>query len=271
MAETPVPVNETVQAAPTPPPEATPSAPLTRFRATASSGGKRSNAVFTIENLKAIMETVAVFSDTATFIIDTSGLKMRVLDKARIALLEVELPRSVFAGFDADGVGYVAVDAKSLLVALRRAKNKEVELKYEDGQLVLTIAGVRSFRVRALEASVEEAPQPKVNHTASAIVDADLLKEALVDARVMKADAVKLLAENGVLLFRAVNETKEVEVKLAPAEGNAASTYALDYLVKAAKAFNGVVEVKFGNNAPLELATTFNEGYIKVFIAPRVE
>ena len=33
----------------------------------------------------------------------------------------------------------------------------------------------------------------------------------------------------------------------------------------------GVVEVKFGTNAPLELATTFNEGYVKVFIAPRVE
>jgi hypothetical protein len=42
--------------------------------------------------------------------------------------------------------------------------------------------------------------------------------------------------------------------------------------VKVAKAFgDGVVEAKFGSNAPLELATTFNEGYIKVYVAPRVE
>jgi DNA polymerase III sliding clamp (beta) subunit (PCNA family) len=263
MAETPINPVENVEAVPTP------AKPLTRFRATVSGGD---NAVFTTDNLKSIIETVVAFSDAVTFLINADGIKVKVLDNARIALLDAALPRNVFISFDANGEGYVAVDAKSLLAVLRRAKNKEVELKFEDGVLVVTIAGVRSFRVRTLDSGKEEAPQPKTAHTAFAVIDAELFKEALIDAKVVKADAVRLVALNGALTCKAVNETKEVEVRLAPAEGEAASTYALDYLVKAAKAFgDGVVEVKFGNNTPLELTTTFSEGYVKVFIAPRVE
>jgi len=269
MVETPVSVEVKAEAAPTPP--VTP--PLTRFRAVISGKSKKGNVVFTIDNLKAIIETVATLSDAVAFFIDPSGLKAKVLDNARIALVSVELPRSVFAGFEADGEGIVTVDTKSLLAVLRRAKNKTVELSYNDGLLTITVAGTRSFRVRThANSAVEEIPQPKVNHAVSAAIDVELLKEALVDARVMKADTIKLLAENGVLLFRAVNETKGVEVRLGPAEGSASSAYALDYLTKAIKAFsNGIVEVKFGNNAALELSTAFNEGYIRVYIAPRIE
>ena len=271
MVETPVSVEVQVEAPPTPPPETTP-APLTKFKAVVSSGGKRSNAVFTIDNLKSIVETVAMLSDTVTFLIDDEGIRIRELDKARIALMEAKLPSRIFLDFFADGEGSVTVDSKSLLAVVRRAKSKEVELKFEDGVLVITIAGARSFRVRTLDNTGEEAPEPKTNHTASAVIDTELFKEALIDAKVIKADTIKLLAENGVLLFRALNETKGVEVRLGPAEGSASSTYSLDYLTKAIKAFgNGVVEVKFGNSAPLELSTTFNEGYIKVYIAPRVE
>jgi DNA polymerase III sliding clamp (beta) subunit (PCNA family) len=267
--ETPVSVNE-VQAAPTPPQEATP--PLTKFRAVISGGGKKSNAVFTTDSLRSIIETVAAFSDTATFLINADSIKVKVLDNARIALLDAMLPRSVFANFAADGEGYVAVDVKSLLAILRRAKSKDVELSFRDGQFTVIIGGIRSFRIRTIDSAGEEAPQPKVNYEVSAYVDVEAFKEAVVDAKVLKADAVKLTAENGVLLFKGINETKEVEVKLAPCTGTGAGSYSLDYLVKALKAFDdGVVEVKFGNNLTLELSTTFNEGYIKVFIAPRVE
>jgi len=271
MAETVNPV-ETAQAAPTPPPETTP-ASLTKFKAVVSSGGKRGNAVFTIDNLKSIVETVAMLSDTVTFLIDDEGIRMKVLDKARIALLDAMLPESVFTDFEAHGAGYVTVDAKSMLAVLRRAKSKSVELRFEDGQLIVSIGGVRNFRIRTLDGAGEEVPpEPKTAHTAFATIDAELLKELLIDARVMKADTVRFEVSNNTLTFKAINETKAVEAKLGPAEGDAASTYALDYLTKAIKAFgNGVVEVKFGNSAPLELSTTFNEGYIKVYIAPRVE
>jgi DNA polymerase III sliding clamp (beta) subunit (PCNA family) len=267
--ETPVNSVNEVQAAPTPPPEAAPPAPLTRFRAAIQGSSKRgSNAVFSVDNLKAIIETIAVFSDSATFFVNSNGVKMKVLDNARIALIEAELPRDVFTEFFADGEGSVTIDAKSLLAVLRRAKNKKVKLEYEDGTLTITIAEVRSFRVRTLDNTSEEAPEPKTAYTASALVDAELFREALIDARVMKTDAARLVALNGTLTFKAVNETKEVEVKLGTADGNASSAYSLDYLVKAVKAFgDGVIEVKFGSNAPLELANN----YIKVFIAPRFE
>jgi DNA polymerase III sliding clamp (beta) subunit (PCNA family) len=270
MAETPV-SEAKIEAAPTPP-ETMPPAPLTRFRAVIQGSSKRSNAVFTTNDLRGLVEVAATFGNKTAFLVDADGIKVRMLDDAKIALLDAVLPRSVFVSFDTDGKGYVVVDTKSLLTILRRAKNKEVELKFENGILTVTIAGVRSFRVRTIDSAGEEVPQPKVNHKVSAYVDIETLREALIDARVIKADAVRLVALNGALTCKAVNETKEVEAKLGPAEGEAASTYALDYLVKAAKAFgDGVVEVKFGNNTPLELTTTFNEGYVKVFIAPRVE
>jgi DNA polymerase III sliding clamp (beta) subunit (PCNA family) len=272
--ETPVnPVEVKAEAAPTPPQEATPSAPLTRFRAVVSGSGKRgNNAVFTTAHLKGLVEVAATFSDKITFFVDADSVKVRVLDSAKIALLDVMLPKSVFTDFAADGEGDIVVDAKSLLTILRRAKNRKVELKYEDGALAVTIAGVRSFRVKVLDNSTEEVPQPKVNHATVAYVDAETLREAVLDARVIKADAAKLVVENNTLTFKASNETKEVEVRLSDATGTAMSKYSLDYLVKALKAFsNGVVEVKFGNNAPLELSTTFNDGYIRVFVAPRVE
>ena len=266
MVETPVSVEVQVEAPPTPPPETTP-APLTKFKAVVSSGGKRGNAVFTTD-LRGLVEVAATFSDKITFFVDVDGVKMRVLDSAKIALLDAMLPRSAFLAFDADGVGHVTVDAKSLLSILRRAKSKGAELKYEDGQLVVTIAGVHSFKIRTLEASVEEVPQPKVNHTATAYVDVEALREAVIDARIIKADAAKLVAENNTLTFKASNETKEVEVRLSDAMGTAASKYSLDYLAKALKAFDdGIVEVRFADNAPLELANS----YAKIFIAPRIE
>jgi len=272
MAETPV-SEAKIEAAPTPPPETMPPAPLlTKFRAVVSSGGKRSNAVFTTNDLRAIIEVAATFGSKTAFLVDADGIKVRMLDDAKIALLDAVLPRSVFASFDADGKGYVVVDTKSLLTILRRAKNKEVELKFENGILTVTIAGVRSFRVRTIDSAGEEVPQPKVNHKVSAYVDVEALKEAVVDAKALKADTVKLVAENGVLLFKGINETKEVEVKLAPCTDTGSSSYSLDYLVKALKAFNdGIVEVKYGTSAPLEITATFNEGYVKVYVAPRVE
>jgi len=259
MAETPVQVNEVkAEAAPTPP---TPK--LTRFRAVV-----QSKSGFTTESLRRLVECGTALNDELTFKITGNGVSMKVLDKARIALMEVELPAAVFVSFDADGEGYVTVDSKSLLAVVRRAKGKDIQLTFEDGQLVVTIGGIRSFRIRTLETSAEEAPQPKVNHTAFAVIDAELFREALIDAKVVKADAVRLVALNGALTFKAVNETKEAEVKLGPAEGSASSTYMLDYLVKAAKAFgDGTIEVRFGSNAPLELANS----YAKIFIAPRIE
>jgi proliferating cell nuclear antigen len=258
-----------VQAAPTPPQVA----PLTKFRAVIQGDSKRSGAIFTVTSLRGVIETAAAFNDSVTTLrVTGKGIEIKVLDKARIALMEVELPSSIFLDFAADGEGDVTVDAKSLLTVLRRARNKEAELRFEDGQLIITIGGVRSFRIRTLEASAEKAPEPKVNHAVNAYVDVEAFKEVVVDAKVLKADAVKLVAENGVLLFKGINETKEVEVKLAPCTGTGAGSYSLDYLIKALKAFDdGVVEVKFGNNSTLELSTTFNEGYIKVFVAPRVE
>jgi DNA polymerase III sliding clamp (beta) subunit (PCNA family) len=268
MAETPV--SEAKEAAPTPPPETT---PLTKFRAVIQGSSKRgnNNAVFTTADLRSLVEVAAALSDKITFFVN-EGIKVRVLDGAKIALLDAALPKTVFADFEAHGVGYVTVDARSLLAVLRRAKSKSVEVRFEDGQLTVAIGGVRSFRIRTIDGAGEEVPpEPKTAHAAFAVVDAGLLKELLIDARVMKADVARFEASNGTLMFKAINETKGVEAKLGPAEGEAASTYTLVYLMKAAKAFNGVVEVKFGNNTPLELATAFNEGYVKVFIAPRVE
>jgi DNA polymerase III sliding clamp (beta) subunit (PCNA family) len=259
------PVSVKVEAASTPPEATAPSAALTKF-AVISSSSKRSNAV-TTNDLRAIIEVAAVLSDKITLIVN-DGIKVRVLDSARIALLDAVLPRSAFTNFEADGVGCVVVDSKSLLAVLRRAKNKGVELKFENGQLMVTI-GARTFKIRTLgNASEEEVPQPKVNHSVAAHVDAETLREAVLDARVIKADAATLVAENNVLTFKASNETKEVEVRLSDATGTAVSKYSLDYLAKALRAFDdSVVEVKFGNNAPLELSATFGGGYVSALFS----
>jgi len=241
---------------------------LTKFRIIVSGGN---NAAFTTADLRGLVEVAAVLSDKITFIVDARALKVRVLDSAKIALLDAVLPRNTFTDFEADGVGCVVVDGKSLLV-LRRAKNNGVKLEFEDGQLMVTIgsggASARTFKIRTLDNTSKEAPQPKVNHTAAAHVDVETLREAVLDARAIRADAAMLVAENNTLTFKALNETKEVEVRLSDATGTAASKYSLDYLVKALKAFrNGIVETKFGDNSTLEIAND----YIKVYIAPRVE
>jgi proliferating cell nuclear antigen len=232
--------------------------------------------------LKDLLSAASTVVDEATFRLEPEGLRLRALDPSRVALVEVDVPKSAFDEYQCSEPFKLCVSLSQLLKVLKRAgKGEAVEVALEAEKLRVTISGgyARSFTLPTLQPSEEEPPAINVQFTAKAKVDSVGLKQAIEDVELV-GDMVTVQADADRLCLEATGQTSNATIQLDKGSGvlvsleatqPARATYSLNYLAEIVKAASaGIASLELASDMPLKIEYQ-STARLTFYLAPRVE
>jgi len=226
--------------------------------------------------------------DEAAFKFTPEGIKMKAMDPSHVALLDFELPASVFEEYKVKQPTTLGIGLTEMNKILTRAKAEDefiLELDEEKNRLALTFKGVSTRRLSLPLIDVREAelPEPKLQFTATADVVAGVIQDGLKDAEIV-GDNVKFeLSEDGFFLS-AESDKGTSELKLHKGDQGllklnvkqpAHAMFNIKYLSDMTKAAGSseVIVINLGTDLPiqLDLPVAEGKGKLRFLLAPRIE
>ncbi|RLE64237.1 MAG: proliferating cell nuclear antigen (pcna) [Thermoprotei archaeon] len=233
-----------------------------------------------------IVQSLAALIDEACFTLSEEGLSLRALDPSRIAMVDLELPNTVFEEFECPEETKIGVDVEELNKILRRGKADErVEFEVSGGRLRVRILGkaIRSFSIPLIDVVGEELPRLRAEFNVKARLLSDTLKDAVKDAE-MVSDSVKFEGLEDYLRLYSSSDRGEVETIFDRDSGAlieydviepSTATYSISYLsdmLKKASSLSDVAMVEFSTDRPLALTFEIaGGGKLAYYLAPRME
>ena len=238
--------------------------------------------------LRDMVTAISILVDEATFKIEPDGLKLRAMDPSRVAMIDFEWPKTIFAEYESTEPSKMCINISELLKLLKRAsKDEAVELSLDDktGRLQVKITGKysRNFTMPTLEASEEEVPTPKITFNVKAKTTTQGLSQAIEDAQLV-SDHVRIEADPEKLVLNASGDLMGATITLQKgsdalldleAKEASKATFSLSYLseiIKAASATSDIATLEFSTDMPVRIDFQQNkEGKLTFFLAPRIE
>ncbi|MHB1440370.1 MAG: DNA polymerase sliding clamp [Cuniculiplasma sp.] len=236
-----------------------------------------------VSNLKEVMDILSSITNEAKLEFDVDGLKVRAIDSARIAMVDLFVPKESFISYETDEKVEVSVELDKIKSVLRLASQSDdlsltisgSKMKFSLGNLTKTISTLDTFVNSPKLPTVD----PK-NYVVIRKADLDKGLRAATDVR----DSIKFTIEDK--RFEASSKSESEEVNLVIDNENlieirnqekASSSYPLDYLSKIIRAisFAETLKIAFNNDYPLVMEFNFsNRDGVKVarfLLAPRIE
>jgi len=238
--------------------------------------------------LRDMITAISTLVDEATFNITPEGIKLRAMDPSRVAMIDFEMPKTIFDEYTADTPTKMCINITELLKLLRRtSKDESVELALDEktGRLNVGIKGKydRTFNMPTLEATEEEVPTPKVTFNVRAKATTEGLNEAIQDV-LLVSDHVRVEMDNEKMIMRATGDLMGATVELKKgsdalldleAKEPSKATFSLSYLseiIKTAAATSDVATLEFSTDMPIRIDFQQpKEGKLTFYLAPRIE
>ena len=251
-----------------------PTGPPSTFRAAIQSDPLKNT-------LRALRATV----DEARVKIDETGIRVRAVDPANVAMDDLDLSASAFESYEATP-GVIGVDLDRLWDAVSLANKGDLvqlHLDTESRKLVVAVTGLE-FKMACLDpATIRSEPTPpELELPASVTVDRDTLRQG-VKAADLVADHVGLRMDPDEEVFRidAEGDTDSVDFRIdaddweAVTLAEASSLFSLDYLKKIVRTIPAgtAVTIDFGTEFPAMLSYDLGDGGGSMIrmLAPRIE
>ncbi|MEB2836003.1 MAG: DNA polymerase sliding clamp [Desulfurococcales archaeon] len=233
--------------------------------------------------LRQMMESLGKILEEARFTITEEGVRVLGMDPAKMALMEVVMPRDAFLEYEVEGEVEMGLNLESFINMIKRGRKGDTVLLLvtDDKVLVRIDAGVvKRYLLPNIEVVTEVPGELQLEHDVEASVIADVIQKAVKDAEIV-SNVLVIEGEDDTLKFKARGEgARSVEVKLTSESSSllyldvhnpATSAYDLQYLKNAlslAKVAEAV-DVKFSSDKPLELVFKSPEGSrVRLFLAP---
>ena len=237
------------------------------------------------EPLKNILRALRATVDEARVKIDETGIRVRAVDPANVAMDDLNLSASAFESYDATP-GVIGVDLDRLWDPVSLANKGDLvqlHLDTESRKLVVAVTGLE-FQMACLDpATIRSEPTlPELELPASVTVDRDTLRQG-VKAADLVADHVGLRMDPHEEVFRidAEGDTDSVDFRIdaddweAVSLEEASSLFSLDYLKKIVRTIPAgtAVTIDFGTEFPAMLSYDIGDGDGSMIrmLAPRIE
>jgi len=235
---------------------------------------------------KYIVDSLSVLIEEANFTFTPDGIKLRALDSARIAMVELELPIIVFEEYECSEETNVGINIDDLSKVLKRGRADErVEFEISEGRLRVKIVG-KASRIFSLPliAVTESGLGPlQIKFDVKAKLLSDTLKDAVRDIDQV-SENTKFTATEDSLSLKGSSDKGEVEVVFDRDSGalieyeiekESSATYSTKYLVdmlKKAASLSDVATLEFSTDKPLALTFEIaGGGRLTYYLAPRTE
>jgi proliferating cell nuclear antigen len=236
------------------------------------------------EILKDSINAIANLLNEGLFKVNKSGIELKSMDAANVAMVDLKLLTSAFRNFDVDSDTDIGVNIADLTSVLKRAKPTEsIGLELKGNSLHIEFSGGvnRAFNIPLLDIQ-QESKSPSLNFPATIELKTSVLEDGISDAEII-SDAIVLEADPDTFVMRAEGESRKAELKLEKghdsminlkAKDHVKSTFPLDYLkkmVKAAKLSDSVI-LQLGNDYPLRMDfRVVDKVQLGFILAPRIE
>ncbi len=235
-----------------------------------------------------IVEALSKIIDEVAMRITPEGVRIRAMDPAKIALIDIWLPASSWLEYSVEEEAVAGFNVSGLLKLLKRGRRGDrLDLEIDAEKIRISMVGdiVKRYRVNNLEVLEPEIPaELPFSFKVSATMLADLVKEAVRDAETV-GDTLELDAPDAsMLVIRGIGpEGGGVEARLSPEAGQlieyrvdepSKARYSIDYLkyVLSLTKVADMVTLEFSTDSPLRLRFTMpSEGRVDYLLAPKME
>jgi len=202
--------------------------------------------------------------DACRLMLDRTGIYVKEVDPAHVAMVETRLFATAFESYRIKGSGEIGIDLDKMKEMLKVTKKKDaaIHLKLDapKNRLIMELNGNQRSMGLVDTAGMLEPRVPRLTHPATVVVNAQELFTAVKQCGSV-CDHAELTATPKV--FRVLAEGEDSfkrefsvdELAVLVAEENVTSLFHLDYLTRLTKEATCFHEVALGlgNNSPLSM------------------
>jgi proliferating cell nuclear antigen len=238
-----------------------------------------------VKNLKDVVDTLSTVVTEAKFKIGQQGINVNAVDPAHVAMVSLEIPKSVFSEYDVDGEEEVSMDLEKVKGILKLASGNESfiitkereKLKFEIGNVIKSIALLDNNQITT----------PRVPQIAAEdyiVLNKGDFEKGLKAAEDV-SDAIRLTMSPDSFSAKSMSDADESEMVL-PANmlkeikcsEQIKSSYPLEYLIKFMRSIspNEEIKISFKSDYPMTIEFSLgNESSDRIkgrfLLAPRME
>ena len=238
-----------------------------------------------VKTFKELIVALSKILDEAKLSLTRTGLRIVGMDPAKVAYIEVHMPREAFLEYEIEEDREVVEAGFNLGVLediLEGRKGNPVEMVIAQDKVLVSVEGavIRRFLLPNLEVAVEELGEVELEHDVEAVVISDVLKKAISDIKAV-SDMVEIEADENQIVLRSTGEAgPKVTLRLTressalidlEARNPSRAKYDVSYLentldlCKVAES----VELMFSTDKPLELNFKSPDGStVRYILAP---
>jgi len=239
-----------------------------------------------IKNFKDAVNAVVNLIDEGSFDVGPGGMHLRAMDPSQIALVDLELPKEFFTGFDVDEKLVVSLNLTNFSKILSTARTGEklsIGVNDDSSKLSLEFKGEskRRISVPLLDLNYSEVKEPKVPFDAFVKLNAGALKGMLGDAGLLSSHVV-FEASDLEFIVEARGDSGDVRIetdknsqiiKEFKVQNTARAMFPFEYLDNMTKSCSsdGLIELALKTDAPIRINYLVGKAKLSYYLAPRVE
>lgn len=244
-----------------------------------------------IEGFKKVITALDALTSEVALEFAERGLKVSAINEARTVLTEAFLPREAFETYE--GTGVIGVKPSALMKVLKNMKVKKGQkglLKIEEADNLLLLhfkkptGAVKTYTLGVYDFEPEDYGTPEIPFSATAVLDAAVLKEVLNDVKDVY-EGIRIKAAGNKLTFISEGDIKAYNYTLTPEDegvhsikGEGLTGISWAYLKDITKAAGkDAVTLEWAEWAPLKVSfpVMIDEetpaGFISILVAPFVD
>lgn len=236
-----------------------------------------------VKNLRELADLINTVVTEAKFKLDKSGMYVRAVDPAHVAMITIDMPKETFVEFQVDGEEELALDLEKLKNVLKLAGSADnVFIKKLNEKLRFEL-GTISKSITLLDNNVVSTPKiPQISSDSFLVIHRGDLERGLRAAEDV-SDAIRLTLTPEEFTAKAHSDSEESEMivpkdmlKEIKCSSTVKSLYPLEYLLKFVKALSSAEDMKisFKDDYPVTVEFHFgSSGQMKgtFMLAPRTE
>jgi proliferating cell nuclear antigen len=231
------------------------------------------------------LETISVIVDECKIHLTESGLEIRAVDPANVAMADIELGAGAFESYEASG-GVIGVDLtrfEDIIGMADSGQLVQLTLDQETRKLHISLDGLEYTLALIDPDTIRQEPDiPELDLTASLSLEGRDLDRAITAAD-MISDHIEfgVDADDEIFYARAEGDTDDVTVELdrddllSFSPGEAQSLFSIDYMndLKKSIGSDAEISIRLGEEFPMKMEMQFAEGDGNALwmVAPRIQ
>lgn len=236
-----------------------------------------------VKNFREILDLLNTVVSEAKFKLDSSGMQVKAVDPAHVAMVTLDIPKEAFNDYMVDSEEELAVDidrVKSVIKLASSGDNISVskvqeKLKFELGTISKSIALLDNSTV-----SIPKVPQISSEHYV--VVPKQYMEMGLKAAEDV-SDSIRFILTADELRARSSSDSEDSEMVLPKdmlkeikCTGQIKCSYPLEYLLKLVRSLSSADDLRlsFKDEYPLTINFNFGQGGKmkgSFLLAPRTE